>query len=148
MTDRIEKTIELKAPVDRVWRALTDATEFGQWFRVNLTGPFVEGEVARGNILHPGFEHVMFEAKVVTIRPKSLFSMTWHPYAVDPKVDYSDEPSTLIEFVLEPTSAGTRLTVTESGFDALPAHRRDEAFRMNEGGWAAQLQNIKSHVER
>lgn len=146
VADRIEKTVDLKAPVDRVWQALTDAREFGQWFRVNLTEPFAEGQVARGNILHPGYEHLMFEAKVVTIRPKSLFAMTWHPYAVDPAVDYSAEPSTLIEFTLEPTASGTRLTVVESGFDKVPAHRRDEAFRMNEGGWAAQMQNIKAHV--
>jgi len=136
-TDRIEKQIDLKAPVSRVWRALTDYREFGQWFRVNLESPFVPGMVTRGHITYPGYEH---------LEPERLFSFNWHPYAVDPKADYSKEPPTLVEFRLEPTATGTRLYLTESGFDALPPGRRDEAFRMNAGGWAEQMKNIERHV--
>ena len=146
MTDRIEKQIELKAPVARVWRALTDYREFGEWFRVKLEGPFVAGQIARGHVTYPGYEHVPFEAVVMRMEPQMLFSFTWHPYAVDPKVDYSKETPTLVEFRLEKTAAGTRLHVGESGFDKVPAHRRLEAFRMNEGGWAGQMKNIDHHV--
>jgi uncharacterized protein YndB with AHSA1/START domain len=148
MTDRIEKSIELRAPIERVWRALTDHTEFGEWFRVKLEGPFVPGEMARGRITHPGYEHVTWEAKIVAMESPRLFSLTWHPYAVDPAVDYSQEASTLVEFRLEPTSSGTRLVITESGFDALPAHRRANALRMNDGGWAQQIKNIQAHVDQ
>ena len=146
MTDRIEKRIELKAPVARVWRALTDHREFGEWFRVKIDGPFVPGEVSRGNITYPGYEHLKWEAVVKAMEPERLFSFTWHPYAVDPKVDYSKEPQTLVEFRLEKTPEGTRLTVTESGFDKIPAGRRPEAFRMNEGGWAEQMKNIERYL--
>jgi uncharacterized protein YndB with AHSA1/START domain len=146
MTDRIEKRIELKAPVARVWRALTDYREFGEWFRVKIDGPFVPGEMSRGHITHPGYEHLQWEAVVKAMEPERLFSFTWHPYAIDPKVDYSAEPQTLVEFRLEKTAEGTRLTVTESGFDKIPAGRRPEAFRMNEGGWAQQMKNIERHV--
>jgi uncharacterized protein YndB with AHSA1/START domain len=148
MTDRIEKTIELKAPLERVWAAVTDARQFGQWFRVNLTNPFVVGEVARGSILHPGYEHLEWKATVVAMEPMRLFAFTWHPYGIDPKVDYSKEEPTRVEFRFEPVGDGTRLTVVESGFDRVPAHRRDEAFRMNERGWTAQVENIRAHVER
>ena len=123
MTDRIEKTIELKATVARVWRALTDHHEFGQWFRVRLEGPFVPGQVARGNILHPGYEHLRWEAVVQRMEPERLFSFTWHPYAIDPNQDYSGEPPTLVEFTLEKIATGTRLRIVESGFDKLPAKR-------------------------
>ena len=146
MTDRIEKTIDIKAPVARVWRALTDHREFGTWFRVRLDGPFVVGQTSRGRITYPGYEHLKWEAVVQKMEPERLFSFTWHPYAVDPKQDYSAEPPTLVTFTLEKVQSGTRLTVVESGFDKLPAHRRDEAFRMNEGGWAAQVENIARHV--
>ena len=146
MNDRIEKRIELAAPVSRVWRALTDYREFGEWFRVKLEGPFVVGQVSRGQITYPGFEHVKWQATVQKMEPERLFSFTWHPYAVDPKVDYAQEPPTLVEFRLEKTAGGTLLTVTESGFDKIPKHRRAEAFRMNEGGWTAQLENIERHV--
>jgi len=148
MTDSIEKRIELKAPVSRVWRALTDYREFGEWFRVKLEGPFVRGKVTRGPITMPGFEHVIMEANVKELQPERLFSFTWHPYAIDPKVDYADETPTLVEFRLEPIATGTLLVVTESGFDKLPAHRRNEAFRMNDKGWAGQLRNIESHVAK
>ena len=147
MNDRIEKTVELKAPIQRVWKALTDHTEFGEWFRVNLEGPFAPGEVARGRVAYPGYEHVVWEARVVTMESPRLFSFTWHPYAIDPNVDYSSEPPTLVEFRLAPTPDGTRLVITESGFDALPAHRQADALRMNEGGWEQQAHNIKTHVE-
>jgi uncharacterized protein YndB with AHSA1/START domain len=148
MSDRIEKQIELKAPVSRVWRALTDYREFGEWFKVKLEGPFVAGKVSRGNITHPGYEHLQMEVLVQKIEPERLFSFTWHPYAVDPKVDYSTETPTLVEFRVEPAEKGTLLTVTESGFDKLPSSRRAEAFRMNDGGWTQQMKNIESHVAR
>ncbi len=146
MENKIQKTIQLNAPVARVWRALTDYREFGEWFRVALEGPFVVGQPARGHITWPGHEHLVWEAVVQKMEPEKLFSFTWHPYAVDPAVDYSKEPPTLVEFRLEPTATGTRLTLTESGFENVPAHRRAEAFRMNEGGWAQQMKNIKTHV--
>ena len=146
MADRIEKRIELKAPVARVWRALTDYREFGEWFLVKIDGPFVPGDVSRGHITHPGYEHLQWEAVVKAMEPERLFSFTWHPYAIDPKVDYSTETSTLVEFRLEATPNGTLLTVTESGFEKLPSGRRAEAFRMNDGGWAQQMKNIESYV--
>ena len=133
MTDRIEKTIELNAPISRVWRALTDYQEFGEWFRVRLEGPFVPGQIARGRIAYPGYEHLRWEAIVQKMEPERLFSFTWHPYAVDPNEDYSKEPPTLVEFTLEPTAKGTSLRIVESGFDKLPSRRREEAFRMNAG---------------
>jgi uncharacterized protein YndB with AHSA1/START domain len=147
MTDRIEKTIELKAPVERVWRALTDHSEFGGWFRVKLDGPFALGETSKGRIAYPGYEHLIWEAKVAAMERPRLFSFTWHPYAVDADADYSGETPTLVAFTLEPIAQGTRLTVVESGFDALPAHRRALALRMNESGWATQMANIQAHVE-
>lgn len=146
MTNRIEKRIDLKAPVARVWRALTDYREFGEWFRVKLDGPFVPGEVSRGHITYPGYEHYKWEATVQRMEPERLFSFTWHPYAVDPQTDYSKETPTLVEFRLEKTATGTLLVVTESGFENIPAERRLEAFRMNDGGWAEQMNNIESHV--
>lgn len=146
MNDRIEKRIELKAPVSRVWRALTDYREFGEWFRVKLDGPFVAGEISRGRITYPGYEHLKWEAVIQKMEAERLFSYTWHPYAVDPKVDYTKEPQTLVEFRLEKTATGTLLLLTESGFDKIPAGRRLEAFRMNDGGWTAQMKNIERHV--
>src|SRR3954469_19138086 len=145
MSDRIEKTIELNAPVSRVWRALTDYKEFAAWFRAKLEGPFVAGKVTRGRVTSPGYEDLVWEATVQKVEPERLFSFTWHPYAVDASKDYSAESPTLVEFTLEPTATGTILRVVESGFDKLPAGRRDEAFRMNEGGWAIQVTNIAEH---
>lgn len=145
-TDRIEKRIELNAPVARVWRALTDYKEFGAWFRVKLENPFVPGEPSKGHITYPGYEHLVMHVVVQRMEHERLFSFHWHPYAVDPHVDYSKEPPTLVEFTLEATASGTLLVVTESGFDAIPAARRAEAFRMNDGGWAEQMKNIESHV--
>jgi uncharacterized protein YndB with AHSA1/START domain len=146
MTDRIEKRIELKADIATVWRALTDHREFGQWFRVKLDGPFVPGEVARGHITYPGYENYKWEATVQKMEPERLFSFTWHPYAIDPAIDYTQEPVTLVEFRLERDNGGTLLVVTESGFDAIPKERRFEAFRMNDNGWAIQMTNIEAHV--
>lgn len=147
-TDRIEKRIELNAPPARVWRALTDHEEFGEWFRVKLESPFVPGQSTRGRITYPGYEHVIMEVVVQRMEAERLFSFHWHPYAVDPKVDYSTELPTLVEFTLEKTAAGTLLVVTESGFDSIPAARRDEAFRMNSGGWTEQLKNIETYVAK
>jgi uncharacterized protein YndB with AHSA1/START domain len=144
--DRIEKKIELKASPERVWRALTDYREFGEWFGVKMDQPFIEGQVARGRILNPGYDHLTFEIKVVRLQAETLFGFTWHPYAIDPAVDYSQETPTLVEFRLQKSATGTLLTLTESGFDKLPAHRRDEALRMNSGGWEQQVQNIERYV--
>ena len=146
MNDRIEKRIELKAPVSRVWRALTDYREFGEWFHVKLDGPFLPGQVSHGQVTHPGYEHVKWEAVVQKMEPERLFSFTWHPYSVDPKIDYSKETPTLVEFRLEKTASGTLLVLTESGFDKIPAGRRLEALRMNDGGWTQQMKNIENHV--
>jgi uncharacterized protein YndB with AHSA1/START domain len=146
--DRIEKQIELKAPVARVWRALTDYREFSEWFGVNLEGPFAPGQTSRGQMAITGYEHLKWEAVVQKMEPERLFSFTWHPYAIDPQKDYSQEPSTLVEFRLEPKGGGTLLTLTESGFSKLPADRRLEAFRMNDGGWAQQMKDIELHVEQ
>jgi uncharacterized protein YndB with AHSA1/START domain len=152
MADRIEKRIELKAPVSRVWRALTDYREFGEWFRVKLDGPFVEGQVSRGHITYPGYEHVKWEAVVRKIEPERLFSFTWpHPKSFDKanySADYANAPSTLVEFRLESTKNGTLLLLTESGFDQLPGDLRLEAFRRNEGGWTEQMKNIESYVAK
>jgi uncharacterized protein YndB with AHSA1/START domain len=147
MENRIEKRIELQAPVARVWRALTDYREFGEWFRVKLDGPFVPGQISRGYVTYPGYEHVKWEAVVQKMEPERLFSFTWHPYAIDPRTDYSQETPTLVEFRLEKTaSGGTLLVLTESGFDKIPSARREEAMRANNGGWTEQLKNIEGYV--
>ena len=147
MTDRIEKSIDIAAPPERVWRALTDHEEFGAWFRVKLEGPFVLGETSLGWITYPGYEHLRWEARVVAMDEPSLFAFTWHPYAVDPDTDYSAEPQIRVEFRLVPEGDGTRITVVESGFDSLPAERREEALRSNTAGWEEQMRNIKAYVE-
>ncbi len=150
MRDSIEKRIELKAPISRVWRALTDYREFGEWFRVKLDGPFVPGQVSRGQMTYLGYEQVKWEAVVQKMEPEQLFSFTWpHPRTfakVDQPVDYSEEPTTLVEFRLEKTASGTLLVLTESGFDNLPGDRRLEAFRRNDGGWTEQMKNIENYV--
>jgi len=144
--DRIEKRIELKAPVSRVWSALTDYRQFGEWFRVKIEAPFAPGQIARGQITHPGYEHVTWQVVIQAMEPERLFSFTWHPYAIDPNVDYSKETPTLVEFRLEATATGALLVLTESGFDKVPAARRLEAFRMNDGGWTQQMKNIEAYV--
>ena len=142
----IEKQIELKAPVSRVWRALTDYQQFGEWFRVKVDGPFEPGKTSTGHMTWPGYEHLKWEIVVQEIEPEQYFAYTWHPYAVDPNVDYSTEKQTLVEFHLEPTATGTLLKVTESGFEDVPSARRLEAFEKNSNGWAQQLKNIESYV--
>lgn len=150
VTDRIEKSVELKAPISRVWRALADHREFGEWFGVKIDGPFVVGEVSRGHMTYPGYEHVRWEAVIQKMEPERLFSFMWpHPKSFeksDLPQDYSNEPRTVVEFHLEKTAAGTRLTVIESGFNKLPADRRTDAFRRNDGGWTQQLKNIEAYV--
>jgi len=146
MENKVEKQIEIAATLNKVWSALTDAEKFGAWFRVKLEGPFVEGEVSRGYITWPGYEHLRWTATVKEMVPEKLFSFTWHPYAIDPAVDYSTETPTLVEFRLEATANGTRVTVTESGFDKVPEARRAEAFRMNDNGWTQQMKNIEEYV--
>jgi uncharacterized protein YndB with AHSA1/START domain len=148
MEDRIEKRIEISAPVARVLQALTDSRQFGEWFLVKMDGPFVAGEAVGGQLTFPGYEHVRMEIIVKTIRPTSYFSYTWHPYAVDPKKDYSQETPTLVEFRLEEARSGTLLVVTESGFDKLPKEHYADAFRMNNRGWEQQLEQIGAYVTK
>jgi uncharacterized protein YndB with AHSA1/START domain len=145
-TDRIEKAIVLRAPQSRVWRALANAQEFGAWFGIKFKGAFKAGERIEGQITSPGYEHVTIEFTIERMDPESRLSYRWHPYAIDPAVDYSSEPTTLVEFRLEEVSGGTQLTVIESGFDRIPLARRAEALRMNDDGWASQLVNIERHV--
>jgi uncharacterized protein YndB with AHSA1/START domain len=146
-TDRIEREILLKAPRSRVWRALSNAEEFGNWFGVALKGKsFVAGKRVQGKITYPGYEHLDFEVVIEQMETKRLFSFRWHPYAVDPSIDYSKEPTTLVVFELKEVEGGTLLSVVESGFDRVPPSRRLEAFRMNSGGWDEQMKNIERHV--
>ena len=146
-TSRIDKQLVLRAPIARVWRALTDAGEFGTWFQVKFEGPFEVGKSVRGRVTHPGYEHLVMEVTVQRMDAQELFSYRWHPNATDPAVDYSKEPTTLVEFRLEEVAEGTMLTIVESGFDQIPAGRRAEAFRSNDKGWSGQLKNIGRHVE-
>jgi uncharacterized protein YndB with AHSA1/START domain len=145
-TDRIENQILLCVPRARAWRALTDAGEFGAWFRVKLEGPFAVGKRTQGKITYPGYEHLRMDVLVERMDAERLFSFRWHPYAIDPKVEHSSEPTTLVEFRLEDAPGGTLLTLIESGFDRIPAGRRAEAYRMNSGGWTIQMENIQRHV--
>jgi uncharacterized protein YndB with AHSA1/START domain len=145
-TDRIEKEIVLKAPRPKVWRALSDAAQFGAWFGCKLEGAFAAGATMRGHMTHAGYEHMTMELFVERIEPESYFSYRWHPYAVDPKDDYSDEPTTRVEFHLADAPGGTRLHIVESGFDRVPAARRAEAFRMNTHGWEMQAKSIERYV--
>jgi uncharacterized protein YndB with AHSA1/START domain len=145
-TNSIEKHIEIDAPVSRVWRALTDHAQFGEWFGAKLDGPFAVGKTTAGKITHPEYSHIQWEVTVQKMEAKRLFSFTWHPYAVDKNKDYSKETPTLVEFRLAKSKGGTLLTVTETGFDKIPASRRDEAFRMHKEGWAGQTKRIKKYV--
>jgi uncharacterized protein YndB with AHSA1/START domain len=168
LPDRIEKRVTLRAPVSRVWRAIADAKEFGRWFGFTLEGPFVAGQTIRGT-----FNGIVDEAAIAAyqksagvkpsklrlpagstvfctverIEPERYFSFRWIPYGIDADADPANEPTTLVELTLEAVAEGTRLTIVESGFDRVPAHRRARAFRMNEGGWAAQAENLRKHVE-
>jgi uncharacterized protein YndB with AHSA1/START domain len=156
-TDRIEKRVTLRAPRERVWRAISDSKQFGAWFGVEFDGPFLAGSHMRGRITPTKVDAVVartqepyagatFECTIDRVDPMQLFSFRWHPFAVDPAVDYSSEPTTLVEFHLEEVEGGTRLTITESGFDRIPLERRAKAFAANEGGWAAQSKLIEKYV--
>jgi len=148
MTDRIEKVIELSAPLTRVWRALTDHKEFGIWFRVELEGPFVVGQISRGRTTYPGYEGMKWEATIVAMEPERLFAFKWCPYEHDDDRDLSQMPHTLVEFRIEPTSTGTRLVISESGFDALPDDkRRLDALRSNIQGWEEQMRSLAAYAE-
>jgi len=158
-TDQIEKRIVLRAPRSRVWRALTDASEFGSWFGMKLSGPFVAGTTLRGEIAQTtvneeiaaaqkNYEGLGFEIVVDRIEPERLFSFRWHPFAIEPDVDYSAEPMTLVAFTLEEAEGGVLLTVVESGFDRIPLERRARAFAANEGGWAIQMTLIEAYLAR
>jgi uncharacterized protein YndB with AHSA1/START domain len=156
-TDRIEKRVVLRAPLERVWRAISDSKEFGSWFGVEFEGPFVPGtrltgritpttadaEVARAQEPYAG---TAFEISVDRIEPMQLFSFRWHPYAVKPGVDYASEPTTLVVFELSEAAGGTELVITESGFDRIPVERRAEAFTSNEKGWTAQAMLIEKYL--
>jgi uncharacterized protein YndB with AHSA1/START domain len=150
VADRIEKRIELNVTVSRVWRALTDSREFGQWFRVKLEGPFLPGQESKGMITWPGYEHIVWRAVVQKMEPERLFSFTW-PHArsfekADSPADYSGAPMTLVEFRLEEIPGGTLLVVTESGFESIQSDWREEDFLRNDGGWTQQMKNIEAHV--
>jgi uncharacterized protein YndB with AHSA1/START domain len=156
-TDRIEKRVLLSAPRFQVWKALTDSEAFGKWFGVKFDGPFVAGKPLRGTIvpttvdddvarMQKPYEGTVFEIVVDRIEPQRVFSFRWHPYAVEPTEDYSAEPMTVVLFMLEDAGTGTSLTVSESGFDKIPASRRAKAFESNEGGWTMQMKLIEKYV--
>ena len=145
-TDRIEKTTLLRATQARVWRALTDATQFATWFGIELNEPFAVGRSVKGVLTMRG-ERFTIDFAVERMDPEHHFAYRWHPYAIDPKTDYSAEPMTLVEFRLKSVPEGTELTVIESGFERIFEHRRDEAYRMNDGGWKSQVEKLRRYVE-
>lgn len=145
-SDRIEKQVTLDAPRSRVWRALTDVAQFNGWFGVSLTSPFTPGAEVSGQISARGYQHLTMRIWIVTMEPERFFSFRWHPYAVEEGIDYDAEPTTLVSFALEDVPGGTRLTIVESGFDAIPESRRAKAFAMNANGWAAQAENIRKFL--
>jgi uncharacterized protein YndB with AHSA1/START domain len=146
-TDRIERKILLKASRSRVWRALSNAQEFGDWFGVALKGKTISaGQLLEGNVTYPGYEHVVFQVWIERVEPDRLLSWRWHPYAVNPAIDYSAEATTQVIFQLDEADGGTLLSVVESGFDNVPPARRLEAFRMNSGGWDQQMGNVEKHL--
>jgi uncharacterized protein YndB with AHSA1/START domain len=156
-TDRIQKKIVLRAPVERVWNALSDSKQFGSWFGVRFDSPFVAGKPMVGKMtpttvdpavaqMQEPYTGMRFEFTVDRIEPMRFFSFRWHPFAVEPDFDYSSEPMTLVTFELEEVPEGTSLTITESGFDSIPVARRAQAFKSNEGGWTHQLQLIEKYV--
>ena len=156
-TDRIEKKILLHAPLKRVWQALADSTEFGNWFGMKFTGPFVPGARMLGTLTpttvdqkvaegQKKYEGVKFEFTIERMEPERLFSFRWHPGAIDPKVDYSVEPTTLVVFELAEQAGGVLLTLTESGFDSIPLERRAKAFSDNDGGWTEMMTIIEKYV--
>jgi uncharacterized protein YndB with AHSA1/START domain len=145
-TDRIEKIVALEAPRSRVWRALTDYTQFNQWFGVSLTSAFAPGVAVSGKLSMRNYDHLTLTIWIESMDAERFFSFRWHPYAIEEGVDYSAEPTTLVTFTLEDAGAGTRLTIVESGFDAIPESRRAKAFSMNERGWAGQAENIRKFL--
>ncbi len=158
-TDRIEKRALLRAPQERVWNAISNSVEFGSWFGMELDGPFRPGTQITGRIrptqvdptvakLQESYAGTPVAFFVDRIKPMTMFSFRWHPFAVDKKADYSGEPMTLVTFALEPAEDGTLLTLTESGFDSIPIQRRAAAFEANDGGWSAQMQLIEKHLQQ
>jgi uncharacterized protein YndB with AHSA1/START domain len=147
MSDKIVQTTRIRAPIDRVWRAVSDHREFGTWFKVALDQPFEVGQPSTGHFTYPGFEDMAWTVEVVAVEPPRRLAFRWHPHAVDRNRDYSSEPTTLVEFLLREVDDGTEVEVVESGFDAIPASRRDEAFRMNSGGWEEQARFLRDYVE-
>lgn len=145
-TDRIEKQFDIEAPRARVWRALSDAKEFGTWFGIELDQPFAPGATVHGKLTLKGYEHVTLEMRIEQVKPEELFTYRWHPAAIDPSIDYAAEPMTLVEFHLAAHGDRTAVTIIESGFDALPASRRAEAFRMNDGGWTGQSKRLATYA--
>ncbi len=144
--DQIVKVVDLKAPVARVWRALTDFKEFGQWFRVNLDGPFEVGKLTTGHVTYPGFEHMKWESTTEQLVDEELFVFSWPPSALDPETKYDESAKVTVEFRLESTDGGTRLTITESGFLQFPESKRLEILRQNVEGWNLQAENVAAHV--
>ncbi|KAF6688666.1 MULTISPECIES: SRPBCC family protein [Pseudomonas] len=146
--DRIERKILLNASRKKVWDALTDAEQFGQWFGIALKGKaFVEGETVEAPITYPGYEHVIWKARIERILPQTLFSFRWHPFAVDDTIDYDKENPTLVEFTIEDHAPGILLRVVESGFNEIPDARRQKAFKMNSRGWDEQMGNIENFLK-
>jgi uncharacterized protein YndB with AHSA1/START domain len=143
-TDRIEKTTVLRAPRSRVWRALTDSAQFSQWFGATLKDPFLPGARVQGPVHHPGYEHLTMDITIERVEPERLFSWRWQPGG-DANIDPA-EPTTLVVFELEEVPEGTRLTVTETGFDRIPAARRGKAYRENEQGWSGQMEAIRKYL--
>jgi uncharacterized protein YndB with AHSA1/START domain len=146
--DQIERDVVLEATRDEVWRALSDVKSFGEWFGVKLAGSFAPGATVRGTVTHKGYENLPIEFKIERMEPERFLSWQWHPYAINPQIDYSAEPTTFVVFELEDVPGGTRLHVRESGFDAIPASRRDEAYEANDKGWAMQMESIQRYLRR
>jgi uncharacterized protein YndB with AHSA1/START domain len=145
-TDRIVKLVDLDAPRSRVWRALTDYKQFSQWFGVSLSTPFTPGAEISGKLTFKNYDHLTLTIWIETMDAERFFSFRWHPYAVEEDVDYSAEPTTRVTFTLEDAGAGTKLTIVESGFDAIPESRRAKAFSMNSAGWDGQAKNIQKFL--
>jgi uncharacterized protein YndB with AHSA1/START domain len=147
-TDQIEKSVVLEAPRAEVWRALSDVKSFDEWFGVKLDTPFAPGARIHGRITHKGYENLPMEFTIERMQPDRFLSLKWHPYAINPQIDYSAEPTTLVVFELEDVPEGTRLRVRESGFDAIPVSRRREAFEGNDKGWTMQMESIQRFLRK